>query len=178
MQHPRKIKITRKWAMPNAKTFEIKPIKQLIYKWIKPHHIILNPFSNDSGIGICNDLNPKFNTDYNLDFMDFFKLFNPGTINVILLDPPYSPTQIKQCYDGIGIKGSKIQGGFYSRSWEEILRLQPELVIQFGWHTNGRKKYYDLVDFLDVPHGSQHNDTLVSVWRNKYGPVNDWFDEE
>ena len=39
-------KIVRKWAMPNKNTFSIKPIENLIQKYLKGKWI--DPFANDS----------------------------------------------------------------------------------------------------------------------------------
>ena len=107
-------------------------------------------------------MNPEFNTDYNLDFREFLSKFDFA--NGILIDPPYSPHQIKQCYDGWGLKLSQEDSrGFYQHVWDHIIRIQPDFVIQFGWHTNGRKGYYGIHEILINTHGGNHYDTLVSV---------------
>lgn len=49
------MKIERKWAMPNKNTFQIKPIKELIERYIEQigkDKVILNPFANISAYGI------------------------------------------------------------------------------------------------------------------------------
>ena len=73
------IKITRAWAMPNSKTFSIKPFKELIEKYKKElpkDAIILDPFANGSKEGtITNDLDPEFDTDYHMNAEDFLKMF-------------------------------------------------------------------------------------------------------
>jgi hypothetical protein len=160
-------KINRVFAMPNKNTFDIIPIKKLLHKYIKSGLIVVDPFANKSKFGsITNDLNPEFDTDYHLDFEIFLQKINIA--DIILIDPPFSPRQITECYRGFGLKATqKDTQGFYSRCWEQILRISPKLVIQFGWHSNGRKKNYDLIELLIVNHGSQHNDTLVTVWRKK-----------
>jgi hypothetical protein len=40
--------INRQWAMPNSKTFNIQPIRQLISKYAKG--TIIDPFANTSKI--------------------------------------------------------------------------------------------------------------------------------
>ena len=60
--------INREWAMPHKNTFSIKPIKELIERYLKGKWI--DPFANDSIFKnqlITNDLNSEYNTDYNLD---------------------------------------------------------------------------------------------------------------
>lgn len=66
------MKINRTWAMPNSLTFTIKPIKELIERYIKPAMVIVDPFANNSKYGtITNDLNPEFNTTHNMDALAF-----------------------------------------------------------------------------------------------------------
>lgn len=96
--------INRIWAMPNSKTFTIKPIKELLKRYITDDMVVVDPFANESKFGtITNDLNPKFDTDYHLDALDFLKQINDNCADIVLYDPPYSPRQIKECYEGIGI---------------------------------------------------------------------------
>ena len=85
--------------MPNKNTFDIKPIRELIDKYIKDKELIIDPFANKNKIAtITNDLDPQYNTDYNLDALDFLKLFYDISVDMVLYDPPYSPRQISECY--------------------------------------------------------------------------------
>lgn len=92
----------RKWAMPNSNTFNILPISQLVAKYTVQKDntkVIVDPFANSCEIGtITNDLNPKFNTTYHLDALDFLKMLDNRSADVILYDPPYSLRQVKECY--------------------------------------------------------------------------------
>lgn len=100
------MEIQRVWAMPNSKTFTIKPIKQLIKdELIKG--VVLDPFANDQSIKevmtdeqryISNDLDTSFDTDYHLDALDFLKLFDDESVDMVLYDPPYSPRQVSEVY--------------------------------------------------------------------------------
>jgi len=68
--------------MPNKNTFSIKPIKELLNKYISPNEKWIDAFSNSSKLAtITNDLNPEYDTDYHIDALDFFKLF----VKIILL---------------------------------------------------------------------------------------------
>ena len=156
-------KIIRKWAMPNKNTFSIKPIKDLICKYLKRKWI--DPFANDSIFKdrlITNDINSDYNTNYNLDALEFLKQFDDSSIDGILFDPPYSIHQINEVYDGFG----------------EIKRIiKPNgYCISFGWNTNGMpfemkingKKQKtgfckEKKEILIVSHGGCHNDTLITV---------------
>ena len=85
--------VNRTWAMPNSLTFSIKPIKEFVQRYIDGKKIIIDPFANDCKYGtITNDLNPKFNTDYHLDALDFLKQLHDNSADCVLYDPPY-------CYD-------------------------------------------------------------------------------
>ena len=49
----------RVWAMPNSNTFSIKPITQLIQKYLNPSEKSIDPFANSSKLAsITNDMNP------------------------------------------------------------------------------------------------------------------------
>lgn len=63
--------IERVWAMPNKNTFSIKPIKELITNEMT-EGIWIDPFANENKLAtITNDLNPEYETDYNLDALAF-----------------------------------------------------------------------------------------------------------
>ena len=166
-------KIVRKWAMPNKNTFSIKPVKDLICKYLKGKWI--DPFANDSIFKdrlITNDINSAYNTNYNLDALKFLQQFDDNSVDGILFDPPYSIHQINEVYDGFG----KIKQ--FSRYAHEIKRIiKPNgYCISFGWNTNGMpfemkingKKqktgfYKEKKEILIISHGGCHNDTLITV---------------
>ena len=132
--------------------------------------IIVDPFANDCKYGtITNDLNPKYNTTYNLDALDFLKLIDSNSVDVVLYDPPYSPRQVKECYEGMGltITAEQTKASFRARHLDEIARiLKPGGVcLSFGWNTNGvgKKRGFEIIEILIVPHGGSKNDTLCTV---------------
>lgn len=97
------MKIERMWAMPNKNTFDILPINQLIKSEITDG-LWIDPFANKNKFAsITNDLNTEFDTDYHLDALDFLKMFDDNSVDGVLYDPPYSPRQISECYNNIGI---------------------------------------------------------------------------
>lgn len=58
-----------------------------------PGGIIVDPFANGSKYGtITNDLNTKYDTDYHMDALDFLKMLDSESADIVLYDPPY-------CYD-------------------------------------------------------------------------------
>ena len=165
--------IKRQWAMPNKNTFSIKPIKELIDRYLIGKWI--DPFANESIFKkklITNDINPEYNTDFNLDALEFLKKFDDNSIDGILFDPPYSIHQINEVYDGFG----KIKQ--FSRYAHEIKRIikTKGYCISFGWNTNGmpyemkinNKKQKtgfskEKLEILIVAHGGCHNDTLITI---------------
>ena len=158
--------------MPNSRTFEIPPIKELVTKYTHRGGTIVDPFANDCKIGtITNDLNPKYDTDYHLDAYDFLKMIPTCSAEVVLYDPPYSLRQVKECYEGVGITvtAEHTKASWRARHLDEIARiLKPNGVcLCFGWNTNGvgKKRGFELMEVLIVPHGGSKYDTLCTVER-------------
>ena len=99
--------ITKTWAMPNSNTFSIKPIKQIIERYIsikamEKHSAdlcIVDPFANSNTFGtIRNDIDPQYDTQYHMDATDFLKQLETESADIILYDPPYSTRQLSECY--------------------------------------------------------------------------------
>jgi len=81
------MKIERKWAMPNKWTFTIKPIKELLNKYVKNGKNWIDPFAGmNSPAEFTNDLNPNTNTVFHLKAIDFVKQSN-DEYEGILFDP-------------------------------------------------------------------------------------------
>lgn len=132
------MEIKRVWAMPNSKTFSIKPINELIHKYIdKIEGVIIDPFANENKLaGITNDLDKKYDTTYHLDAIDFLKLFDNESVDVILFDPPYSPRQVSECYKKLGqsVNYKTTQSSYWSEQKKEISRiLKPRWVCNYLW---------------------------------------------
>jgi len=165
--------INRIWAMPNKLTFTIKPIRKLVNKYTAKSKIIIDPFANQSSYGtITNDLNPKFDTDYNLDALTFLRKMETGTADLVLFDPPYSITQAAQCYEDYGkekLERSVANMGYWGDCKNEVARiLKPHgFALICGWSSNGvgKNRGFEIVEILLVPHGGSKNDTIVTVER-------------
>ena len=164
--------INRVWAMPNSQTFSIKPIKELVERHLCQGGIIIDPFANGCKYGtITNDLNPKFDTTYHLDALDFLKLMKSESADVVLYDPPYSLRQVKECYEGVGITvtAEHTKSSWRAKHLDEIARIvKPNgLCLSFGWNTNGvgKKRGFEIIEILVVAHGGSKNDTLCTVER-------------
>lgn len=173
------MKIGRIWAMPNSKTFQIKPIRDLIRRHMdelykrpveEMHGVIIDPFANDSKLAnITNDIDPQYPTDYHMDAIDFLKMFGDRSVDMVLYDPPYSPRQVAECYKKMGktVNMTTTQASYWSDQKKEIARIvRPGgRVITFGWNSGGiGEKYgFEIIEILLVPHGGWHNDTIVTV---------------
>lgn len=161
--------INRKWCMPNKNTFDIKPIKEIINKYLVDG-IIIDPFANKNKIAtITNDLDKQYDTNYHMDATDFLRMFDDTSVDMILYDPPYSPRQVSECYKNLGmtVNMKTTQASYWSNQKKEIGRiLKPNgIVITCGWNSGGIGKKYgmEIQEILLVPHGGWHNDTIVTV---------------
>lgn len=169
------MKIERVWAMPNRDTFSIKPIRAFVQRYLDESTASIDPYARNTAFAsITNDLNPATSADYHMDAVDFMKLMvqEKVTADLVILDPPYSPRQVKECYDSIGLKmkqgdawGGEIKGRLHT--FVDQLLEPGGVVLRFGWNTNGMgKKFgYDLEEILLVSHGSDHNDTICIAER-------------
>ena len=166
------MKIERCWGMPNKNTFEIIPIKKLLIKEVDKSLFWIDPFANkNKWANVTNDLNTEYDTTYHLDALDFLKLFETESVDGVLYDPPYSPRQIKECYDSVGtpLSMATTQASFWSNQKKEISRIVKigGKVISFCWNSGGigQKYGFEIERILLVPHGGWHNDTIVTVER-------------
>ena len=175
------ILFSRVWAMPNKTTFAIPPIKEFLENrilfgtWLDP----FSGFNTSKELSsknpnirldiITNDINPICAADYDIDAIDFLKLFSSKSVDGVLYDPPYSPRQVKEVYDSIGLEITQedTRADKRRKTKEEIARvISPGgKVISFGWSSGGigKKLGFELTEILLVAHGSGHNDTIVTV---------------
>lgn len=166
--------ISRQWAMPNAKTFTIKPIRELIDRYLMEpwEGVSIDPFANDSKIAtVTNDLDPSYDTCYHMDALDFLKMFKDDSVDLVLYDPPYSARQVAEVYHkmNMSVNMETTQSSYWSDQKKEIGRIVKKngIVITCGWNSGGiGKKYgFEIKEILLVPHGGWHNDTIVTVER-------------
>ena len=145
-----KMEIYRIWAMPNKRTFQIKPIKELINiektngLWIDPFHY-----------------------PYKKDALEYLSEFKNNSVDGVLFDPPYSPRQLKECYDSLGMALHDTKSSVWSKWKDEIARVikSDGKCISFGWSSQrlGINRGFRILKILLVPHGGNHNDTIVTV---------------
>jgi hypothetical protein len=171
------MKINREWAMPNASTFNVPCIFQLINETIKKYGEYSNiidpfvrnsPFKKNYGI-ITNDLDLSIEADHHMDALDFLKTFKNNSIDLVLFDPPYSPRQVSECYKKMGktVNMQTTQASFWSNMKKEISRITKlnGTCITFGWNSGGigLKYGFEIKEILLVAHGGWHNDTICTL---------------
>lgn len=161
--------INRVWAMPNKWTFTIKPIKELLNRYVGDGKNWIDPFAGKySPAEFTNDLNPKMPTQYHLDALEFCKNMTEK-FNGVIFDPPYSSRQIKECYESIGrsMDHNRTKHAFF----DDVKTVVAQKIknngyaISFGWNSNGFgiNRGYEIIEILIVAHGGHHNDTICVV---------------
>ena len=165
--------IERVFSFPSGNTFDIEPIGQLVKRYLRAAGVSTDPFARDKRWATyTNDLNPNTAAEWHMDSAVFLEMLVSQKVkaDLVIFDPPYSPRQIKEVYEGIGLKMTQ-QDGWRTNGWKRERKAINELVnvgghvISFGWHTNGIGKYYGfcMKEMLIVNHGWGHNDTLCVV---------------
>ena len=164
------MKIERKWAMPDKWTFRIKPIAELLSKYVGDGKGWIDPFAGkNSPAEITNDLNPEMPTKYHLEAIDFLQQLKRKDYSGGLYDPPYSLRQIMECYEGIGHQVDKkwATTKFYSEAKTYLADKIKSggIVISFGWNSigMGKNRGFKIIEILLVCHGRLHNDTICVV---------------
>lgn len=167
------MKFSRFFSMPSPDTFTMEPAKALADRWFKDCETILDPFARNCQIGtITNDLNPAFNTDCQLDAPEFLDLMIDESISAdgIILDPPFSPRQMAECYKSVGIdKG--IEGSQNARLYKQCkdrindLTDKGAVCISVGWNSNGMgiKRGWTVKEIMLIHCGGAHNDYIFTV---------------
>jgi len=104
-----------------------------------------------------------------MDAEDFLRMLVGKGIRCDLgiLDAPYSPRQISECYQEAGIKcGMKEtqNAALYSRVKNAMAEVLTDnaIVLSFGWNSAGmgEKHSFDQIEIMLVCHGGAHNDTI------------------
>lgn len=164
------MRISRIWAMPNKWTFTIKPIKQLLDRYVYEGSWVDPYCGNNSPAVLLNDLDKQNNFAHtHLDALEFLKSLEASKYDGILLDPPYSLRQVSEHYKkaGIRITGWHTSAGYNASLKNEAMRILKNngTVICFGWNSMGLgiNRGFRMIEILMVSHGGSKNDTLVTV---------------
>jgi len=172
------MKMTRKWAMPSADTFDCKPIGEFVRQYLTG--VSVDPFArNKQWATHTNDLNPATSAQHHMKAEDFLNMLADQGVKAdcIVLDPPYSPRQITECYSAAGLTaGMKdTQSSFWTKVRDAARRLcKPgTIVLSFGWNSTGMGKSFETLEILLVAHGGAHNDTICMAQRAPAATVAD-----
>lgn len=182
----RGIPMRRVWAMPSKNTFDILPIRALVRKYLYQSAVSIDPFARNSKLAtFTNDLNPDTAAEYHLLADQFLQVLldKNVTADLVLFDPPYSPRQIKECYESVGLKMGRLDA--MKTNWHPERNLLNRLlvskgvVISFGWNSMGMgiNRGYELIELLLVCHGVGHNDTICTVERKVESAQVDLFNQ-
>ena len=145
------MKINRTWAMPNKNTFTIRPIKELINRYSQDNYLDLFPYP------------------YKEDVLELLNRYEDNSVDLCLFDPPYSPRQLKECYEERGEVLHDTKSSVWSKWKDETSRVIKTngICISFGWSSNGlgKNRGFEILEILLVAHGGNHNDTICVVER-------------
>jgi len=167
--------INRVWSMPSSQTFTIKPIRELLTRYIKNPEKWIDPFAGyNSPAYWSNDLDESAKTLYHTEASVFcrhllYQLKMVESFEWGLFDPPYSARQITEHYKAVGHQADMVDTSntFYSRVLVYMAKLIKSggYLIHCGWNSNGYGKSngFEIVEILLVAHGGQHHDTIVTV---------------
>lgn len=167
--------MSRTWAMATSDTFDCLPIGEFVRKYLRNSKVSLDPFArNKRWATYTNDLNPATAAEYHMDALDFLCLMESKQIqaDLIIFDPPYSPRQIKECYDSIG-KPMTTEDAWKTNGWSQEKDVCRRLLkvggtfLYFGWNSvgMGEERGCIIEDLLLVCHGPGHNDTICIAER-------------
>ena len=145
------MKIERIWAMPNKKTFQIKPIKELLLSEFSQGSVVLDPFPYE----------------YSVDATELLNSVGDNSYEFAVFDPPYSPRQLKEMYNNKGEYDTKASTW---SNWKNIYSRKIKkggISISFGWNSGGmgKNRGFEIIEILLLAHGGMHNDTIVTVER-------------
>jgi|KBSSwiStaDraftv2_1062776.scaffolds.fasta_scaffold05365_15 Predicted SAM-dependent methyltransferases len=168
---------SRVWAMPSADTFSVLPIGAMVQRYLKASKTSCDPFArNKRWATHTNDLNPKTEAEHHMDAEVFLRMLAAQGVrcDLAILDPPYSPRQISECYQEAGIKcGMKEtqNTALYSRVKNAMAEVLTDnaIVLSFGWNSAGmgQKHGFEQIEIMLVCHGGAHNDTICLAERKR-----------
>ncbi len=168
------MKFSRKWAFPESETFRCPPIRSFVDYYLRQSKISVDPFArNFQECTYTNDLNPNTQAQYHMTAIEFLEMIRDKGIepDLVVFDPPYSITQLKECYQGIGIEFT--QKDAQSLAYKDELFLINQIVpirgvvLTFGWSSTGlgKRAGYLIEEILLVSHGRRQHDTICMAER-------------
>lgn len=179
------MEMTRIWAMPSKHTFTIEPISELLKKYVGDGSGWIDPFAGyNSPAEVKNDLNTEIPVECYMDALLFIEGIEESSCKGVLLDPPYSIHQVRECYKGIGYDQLRIKPtsmDYWASIKNNMARVMKYdgIAICCGWSSMGlgKNRGFEMIEVLLVPHGGSKNDTIVTVER-KVGEFSGTFEKK
>lgn len=169
------------WCMPSGDTFSMKPIAnllELMYMGLSDGAVIIDPFARNYMLPekhsnrlayLSNDLNKDTSAMFHMDSVAFLQMIEREGLkaDLVLFDPPYSPRQMKELYDSVGLSMGQ-RGAQRCASWKEerdIIAqiIKPKgIIMSFGWNSMGmgKNRGFEKKHLMLLTHGAAHNDTI------------------
>lgn len=173
------MEFSRKWSMPNSDTFSMIPVRDLLVRVLDGRERVVDPFARNSAFAThTNDLDPETAAQHHMLAPDYLSMLleagDEGTFDAAILDPPYSPRQISECYGRVGLKASTrdTQNARLCKECKDgMARLLKRggLAVTCGWNSNGfgKGRGFEMLEVLLVYCGGAHNDYIVTVEEKK-----------
>jgi len=169
------MKFSLTWAMPNSETFSVAPIGEFVQRYLAQSKVSVDPFSRDKRWAThTNDLNPNTQAEHHMDAEEFLgTLAASGVLcDLAILDMPYSPRQISECYKEagltVGMKETQ-NAALYARVKSALMSCltSDAIVLSFGWNSAGmgKKHGFEQIELMLCCHGAAHNDTICLAER-------------
>ena len=153
--------------MPSKWTFTIKPIHELLGRYVQEGQWC-DPFAGEnSPAQTQNDLSGK--VQYSMDAIEFMRTRTDAEFDGILVDPPYSSRQVSEHYK---LAGVEVTGWHTSLAWCARVKDEAARIVRpggnaicCGWNSMGlgKSRGFKMLEVLLVPHGGSKNDTIITV---------------
>lgn len=163
------------FGMPTPDTLSCAPIAKWVGKYYDPEEVSIDAFARNSMLATYrNDLNPDTQAEWHEDAPVFLRMLGGKGVKakLFIFDPPYSPRQIKECYDEMGLKpGMKdTQNARLAKACLDLfqpLAAPGAVCLSFGWTCSGmtEKRGFKPIEMLVVRHGGAHNATICLAER-------------
>lgn len=137
-------------------------------------HVIVDLFARMCPWGtIRNDLNPQFLeegfTTHAMDAIALLKTMEMGSVDIILLDPPFSDRMNQDKYESVGRASLYTDPRYMSDLGKEIGRVLRAggVVVKAGFNSNRPSKDLELCSIYLSHYHASRNDVIFSVWRQE-----------
>ena len=173
----------RIWESPTKNTFDMPAVKGFVQKYLRRAEVSVDPFArNKQWATYTNDIHPETAAQHHMDAEDYLNMLAHDGVKCDLgiLDPPYSPRQISECYKAIGKKVTMTDtqnAVLYKRvknAFKQIL-VPNAMVLSFGWNSSGMGG--EILEILMVNHGGGRNDTICVAEQLVLSPQGDLLEQ-